>query len=72
MEIPLRDFLADQLLGLDGLINLANIFLLSAFSMRDLLKLRNLAPASDVMTVQGLEKWRLSMRSLQAARRESP
>jgi Popeye protein conserved region len=51
MENILRNFLADQLFGLDGLINLANIALLLAFSVRDVLKLRILALASDVMTV---------------------
>lgn len=51
MEILLRDFLADQLFGLDGLINLANFVFLLAFSVRDVLKLRILALTSDVMTV---------------------
>ena len=51
MEILLRNFLADQLFGLDGLINLANLTFLLAFSVRDVLKLRILALASDVMTV---------------------
>ena len=51
MENILRNFLADQLFGLDGLINLVNIALLLAFSVRDVLKLRILALASDVMTV---------------------
>jgi hypothetical protein len=40
MEILLRDFLAEQLFGLDGLINLANFAFLLAFSVRDVLKLR--------------------------------
>ena len=51
MENILRDFLADQLFGLDGLINLANLAFLAAFSVRDVLKLRILAFASDVLTV---------------------
>jgi hypothetical protein len=51
MESLLRDFLSDQVFGLDGLINLANIALLLAFSVRGVLKLRILALASDVMTV---------------------
>jgi hypothetical protein len=51
MEILLRDFLADQLFGLDGLINLANLVFLLAFSVRDVLKLRILALSSDVMTM---------------------
>jgi hypothetical protein len=52
MENILRSFLADQLFGLDGLINFANIAPLLAFSVRDVLKLRILALASDVMTVR--------------------
>jgi hypothetical protein len=51
MEILLRNFPADQLFGLDGLINLANFAFLLAFSVRDVLKLRILALTSDVMTV---------------------
>jgi CRP-like cAMP-binding protein len=51
MEILLRHFMADQLFGLDGLINLANFAFLLAFSMRDVLKLRVLAFTADVMTM---------------------
>jgi hypothetical protein len=51
MENLLREFLSDQVFGLDGLINLANIALLLAFSVRGVLKLRILALASDIMTV---------------------
>lgn len=47
----LRNFLADQLVGLDGLINLANIALPLAFSVRDVLKLRILPFASVVMVL---------------------
>ena len=51
MEILLRNFLAAQLFGLDGLINLANFVFLLAFSVRDVLTLRILAFVSDVLTV---------------------
>ena len=51
METVLRNFLADQLFGLDALINFANFAFLLAFSVRDVLKLRILAFTSDVMTV---------------------
>src|ERR1700733_9387158 len=51
MENLLGNFLATQLFGLDGLINLANLAFLAAFSVRDVLKLRILAFASDVLTV---------------------
>src|ERR1700733_14291415 len=51
MEIFLRNFLAAQLFGLDGLLNLANLAFLLAFSVRDVLKLRILALVSDVLTV---------------------
>jgi hypothetical protein len=44
-------FLAAQLFGLDGLLNLANLAFLLAFSVRDVLKLRILAFVSDVLTV---------------------
>jgi hypothetical protein len=47
----LRNFLAAQLFGLDGLINLANFAFLLAFSVRDVLKLRILAFVSDVLTL---------------------
>jgi hypothetical protein len=51
MDILLKNFLADQLFGLDGLINLANLAFLLALSVRDVLRLRILALASDAMTV---------------------
>ena len=51
MENILGNFLDDQIFGLDGLINLANIALLLAFPVRRVLNLRILALASDVMTV---------------------
>jgi hypothetical protein len=52
MESIFVNFLSDQVFGLDGLINLANIALLSAFSVRGVLKLRVLALVSDLMTVR--------------------
>jgi Popeye protein conserved region len=51
MENLLKGFLSDQIFGLNGLINLANIALLLAFSVRGELHLRILALASDIMTV---------------------
>jgi Popeye protein conserved region len=49
MEVLLRDFLSDQIFGLNGLINLSNVAFLLAFSVRDVLKLRILSLASDIM-----------------------
>jgi CRP-like cAMP-binding protein len=49
MEVLLRDFLTDQIFGLNGLVNLANFAFLLAFSLRDVLKLRILSLASDIM-----------------------
>jgi CRP-like cAMP-binding protein len=49
MEALLRDFLTDQIFGLNGLVNLSNFAFLLAFSVRDVLKLRILSLASDVM-----------------------
>jgi hypothetical protein len=51
MAIPVRDLLTDQIFGLNGLINLANIALLLAFALRDVLILRVLALASDVLII---------------------
>jgi hypothetical protein len=45
------DLLTDQVFGLNGLINLANIAFLLAFALRDVLILRALALASDVMII---------------------
>jgi hypothetical protein len=45
----MRNFLTDQLFGLNGLVNLSNFAFLLAFSVRDFLKLRVLSLASDVM-----------------------
>src|ERR1700677_3305504 len=48
MEVHLRDFLTDQIFGLNGLVNLANFAFLVAFSVRDVMKLRILSLAADV------------------------
>jgi hypothetical protein len=49
MEAFLKEVLTDQIIGLNGLVNLANFAFLLAFSVRDVLKLRILSLASDVM-----------------------
>jgi len=41
------EFVTGQVLGLDGLVNLANIVFLVAFSVRDVLKLRVLSLVSE-------------------------
>jgi hypothetical protein len=51
MEVLLRDFLTDQILGLNGLVNLANFAFLLALSVRDVLKLRILSLAADVLVL---------------------
>ena len=51
MEVHLRDFLTDQIFGLNGLVNLANFAFLVAFSVRDVLKLRVLSLAADVIVL---------------------
>jgi Popeye protein conserved region len=51
MAIPVRDLLTDQIFGLNGLINLANIAFLLAFALRDVLILRVLALVSDVLII---------------------
>ena len=43
MEALLRDFLADQFFGLNGLVNLANFAFLLALSVRNVLALRILS-----------------------------
>jgi CRP-like cAMP-binding protein len=47
MEASLKEFLNSELLGLDGLVNLANILFLVAFSSRDVFKLRVLSLVSE-------------------------
>jgi hypothetical protein len=49
MEVLLTDFVTDQDLGLNGLVNLSNFAFLLAFSVRDVLMLRILGLASDVV-----------------------
>jgi hypothetical protein len=51
MEVSLKGFLIDQILGLNGLVNLANFAFLLALSVRDVLKLRILSLAADVMVL---------------------
>ena len=51
MEVLLRGFLTDQILGLNGLVNLANFAFLLALSVRGVLKLRVLSLAADVMVL---------------------
>src|ERR1700722_9866682 len=45
------EFVVDQSLGINGLINLSNIVFLVAFSIRDVLKLRILAIAGEGLTL---------------------
>jgi len=49
MEVLSGDFLMNQILGLNGLVNLSNFAFLLAFTVRDVLRLRILSLASDVM-----------------------
>ena len=51
MEVLLRDFLTDQFFGLNELVNLANFAFLLAFSVRDVLRLRVLSLAADVIVL---------------------
>jgi Popeye protein conserved region len=56
------EFVADQVLGISGLINLSNIVFLVAFSVRDVLKLRILAIVGEGLTLpyyyfQGEKLW---------------
>jgi len=44
-------FVAEQILGIGGLINLSNIVFLVAYSVRDVLKLRILAIVGEVLTL---------------------
>ncbi len=45
------EFVVDQVLGINGLINLSNIVFLVAFSVRDVFKLRILAIAGEGLTL---------------------
>jgi hypothetical protein len=56
------EFVADQVLGISGLINLSNIVFLVAFSVRDVLWLRSLAIVGEGLTLpyyyfQGEKLW---------------
>jgi hypothetical protein len=51
MELSFRDILTDQILGLNGLVNFANFAFLLALSVRDVLKLRILSLAADVLVL---------------------
>jgi hypothetical protein len=56
------EFVIDQVLGINGLINLSNIVFLVAFSVRDVLKLRILAVVGEGLTLpyyyfQGEKLW---------------
>ncbi|KJC56419.1 hypothetical protein UP10_34710 [Bradyrhizobium sp. LTSPM299] len=56
------EFIADQVVGINGLINLSNVVFLVAFSVRDLLKLRILAIVGEGLTLpyyyfQGEKLW---------------
>ncbi|HEY2010807.1 MAG TPA: hypothetical protein VGH23_17600 [Rhizomicrobium sp.] len=51
MEALLRNFLTDQIFGLNGLVNLANLAFLLALSVRNVLWLRILSLASDVLVL---------------------
>src|ERR1700733_6164285 len=44
-------FVSDQVLGINGLINFSNIVFLVAFSVRDVLKLRILAVVGEGLTL---------------------
>lgn len=51
MEGVLRDFLAHQVFGLNGMVNLANFVFLLALSVRDVLWLRVLSLAADALVL---------------------
>jgi CRP-like cAMP-binding protein len=51
MAVFMKDLVASQILGLDGLVNFSNIVFLVAYSVRDVLKLRILALAGELMTL---------------------
>jgi CRP-like cAMP-binding protein len=43
------EFVADQILGINGLVNISNIVFLAAYSVRDVLRLRLLSIAGEVL-----------------------
>ena len=47
----MHGFVADQVLGINGLVNFSNIVFLAAFSVRDVLKLRILAIVGDALSL---------------------
>jgi CRP-like cAMP-binding protein len=49
MAFLMRDFLANQIFGFDVLVNLSNVVFLVAYSVRDVLKLRILAVAGELI-----------------------
>jgi CRP-like cAMP-binding protein len=49
--VVMYEFVVDQVLGINGLINLSNIVFLLAFSVRDVLKLRILAIVGEGLTL---------------------
>jgi hypothetical protein len=51
MGVVLHSFLADQVFGLNGLVNLANFVFLLALSVRNVLALRILSLAADVLVL---------------------
>src|ERR1700742_2745031 len=56
------EFIASQVVGINGLINISNIVFLVAFSVRDVLKLRILAIVGEGLTLpyyyfQGEKLW---------------
>jgi hypothetical protein len=51
MGVFMYEFMSDQALGINGLINLSNIVFLVAFSVRDVLKLRILAIVGEGLTL---------------------
>jgi hypothetical protein len=56
------EFVADQILGIDGLVNFSNVVFLVAFSVRDVLMLRILSIIGEALTLpyyylQGEKLW---------------
>jgi hypothetical protein len=54
------EFVVDQVLGINGLINFSNIVFLVAFSVRDVLKLRILAIVGEGLMTAALTRSRSS------------
>jgi Popeye protein conserved region len=49
--VLMYQFISDQVLGINGLINVSNIVFLVAFSVRGVLKLRSLAIVGEALTL---------------------